>query len=102
MEMLSIAEVARQLHVSRQRAYELAARGRIPATRMGRRVIVPRAAWDRWCERQVQAALAHCGSEVGGKTSGGGTGAAAIEGANAGVHGATAMERVEGCHASAC
>lgn len=53
-------EVARQLHVSRQRAYELAARGRIPATRMGRRVIVPRAAWDRWCERQVELALARC------------------------------------------
>lgn len=59
MQFMSIPEVAKQLNVTRQRGYQLAAEGRIPCTRMGRRIIVPRTAWDRWCREQIESALAH-------------------------------------------
>jgi excisionase family DNA binding protein len=41
---LSVTEVAKLLGISRALAYELAARGYLPALRLGRRVVVPRVA----------------------------------------------------------
>jgi len=42
--------VARRLQVSRGHAYQLAREGVFPTIRLGRRVVVPRAAFDRWLD----------------------------------------------------
>lgn len=44
---LSITECAKNLGISRNLAYELARTGRLPVLRLGRRLLVPRAALDR-------------------------------------------------------
>jgi excisionase family DNA binding protein len=41
---LSVTEVAKLLGISRALAYELVARGELPALRLGRRVVIPRVA----------------------------------------------------------
>ena len=46
---LTITEAGRQLGVSRNVAYDLAARGELPTLRLGRRrLVVPIAAFERW------------------------------------------------------
>jgi excisionase family DNA binding protein len=42
--VVSVAEAGRLLGVSRAFAYELAARGELPTIRLGRRILVPKAA----------------------------------------------------------
>lgn len=42
--VLTVDEVAKVLRVSRQTAYEAVRRGELPTLRMGRRILVPRAA----------------------------------------------------------
>jgi excisionase family DNA binding protein len=42
--VLSVAEAAELLGISRALAYELAARGELPTLRLGRRIVVPRVA----------------------------------------------------------
>jgi excisionase family DNA binding protein len=42
-----ISEAAKLLGIGRNHAYEAAKRGEIPAIKIGRRVLVPRAALDR-------------------------------------------------------
>lgn len=54
--VLQIPEVARRLGVHPQSAYAAAARGEIPARRIGRRWVVPAAAFERW--------LGHAGSDA--------------------------------------
>ena len=44
---LSVEEAANLLGISRSLAYELAARGELPVLRLGRRIVVPRAALER-------------------------------------------------------
>jgi excisionase family DNA binding protein len=44
---LSIEEVSNLLGISRSLGYELAAQGRIPTVRLGRRIVVARAALER-------------------------------------------------------
>lgn len=44
---LTIEQAAKELGVSRQAGYGAAARGEIPTIRIGRRLLVPRAAFDR-------------------------------------------------------
>lgn len=48
--VLTIAECASLLGVARNTAYSLAARGVIPTLRLGRRIVVPRIAFERWME----------------------------------------------------
>lgn len=43
----TVEEAGELLGVSRNSAYEAAARGEIPTVRIGRRILVPRAAFDR-------------------------------------------------------
>jgi excisionase family DNA binding protein len=43
----SVAETAKLLGVSRNGAYEAIARGQLPSIRIGRRLLVPRAALQR-------------------------------------------------------
>jgi len=44
---LTIAEAARQLGIGRNAAYEAAQSGSLPALRIGRRLLVPKVAFDR-------------------------------------------------------
>ena len=44
----SVKEAAALLGVSSNAAYEAVHRGEIPTIRIGRRILVPRAAFDRW------------------------------------------------------
>lgn len=44
---LSIAEAAKMLGIGRNQAYEAARRGEIPTIRIGRRMLVPAAAFER-------------------------------------------------------
>lgn len=45
--VLTVAEAGRLLGISRNSAYEAVRRGELPAVRIGRRLIVPKAALDR-------------------------------------------------------
>ncbi|MQF69591.1 helix-turn-helix domain-containing protein [SAR202 cluster bacterium AD-804-J14_MRT_500m] len=45
--VLTVDEVAESLGVGRNTAYEAVHRGEIPALRIGRRILVPRAALER-------------------------------------------------------
>lgn len=44
---LSVEDAAYLLHISRGLAYELVARGEIPAIRLGRRIVIPRVALEK-------------------------------------------------------
>ena len=45
--VLTVEEAAKVLRVSRSTAYDAVARGDIPTIRIGRRLLIPRAALDR-------------------------------------------------------
>jgi excisionase family DNA binding protein len=47
---LTVEEVAKALHVSRTLAFQAVHRGEIPSIRVGRRILVPRAALERMLE----------------------------------------------------
>lgn len=49
---LKVPEVAEVLRIARSRAYDLVARGEIPAVRIGRSVRVSRNDLERWLEGQ--------------------------------------------------
>lgn len=53
---LSVEETAAVLGVSRATAYELVKRQDFPSFRIGNRILVKRAALDRWLEAQPSAA----------------------------------------------
>ncbi|HXY28855.1 MAG TPA: helix-turn-helix domain-containing protein [Acidimicrobiales bacterium] len=44
--VLTVEEAAYLLNISRTLAYELVARGELPALRLGRRIVIPRATLD--------------------------------------------------------
>ncbi len=44
---LTIEEAAKELGVGRNQAYEAAHKGEIPTVRIGRRILVPRVAFER-------------------------------------------------------
>jgi excisionase family DNA binding protein len=69
-DFMTVAEVAQRLRITPKRAYVVLAAGKAcPVTRIGRRVLVPRAAWDTWYSRHVERALAAC--EEGGRMQAG-------------------------------
>ena len=47
---LTVAETAARLGLGRNATYEAIRRGEIPALRVGRRLLVPVAALDRWLQ----------------------------------------------------
>jgi excisionase family DNA binding protein len=49
--VVTITEAAQLLGISRGLAYELARVGQLPSLRLGRRLVVPRAALLTWLER---------------------------------------------------
>jgi excisionase family DNA binding protein len=44
----TVPEVGRRLGIGRKQAYDAAKRGDIPTIRIGRRVLVPKPAFERW------------------------------------------------------
>ena len=46
--LLTVSEAAHVLRISRNLAYELIAQDRLPHVRLGRRILVPRVAIERW------------------------------------------------------
>lgn len=56
--LLRAADVAHELGVTTGRVYQLIAAGEIPALRIGGRVRIPRAEWERWISERVTAAAA--------------------------------------------
>jgi excisionase family DNA binding protein len=55
---LSVPEVARLMGLSVARCYQLVGERRLPHIRRGRRILVPRDAWQRWVTEQADRALA--------------------------------------------
>lgn len=55
---LSVPQVARIIGASEARTYDMVAAGMLPAIRLGRRVRIPRAAFDAWAARMSEQALA--------------------------------------------
>ena len=53
---LRVGEVAELLGLSRCRIYQLVASRELPSTRVGGRLVVPRAAFDRWVARKADVA----------------------------------------------
>jgi excisionase family DNA binding protein len=56
-DFMTAAEAAERLGVSVARVYQLARESRLPHIRRGRRLLIPKAAWQEWLTRQVQVAL---------------------------------------------
>ena len=54
--VFTVEEVAQLLRVSRAFAYELLTRGELPCIRLGRRILVPRRALERFIEERPAAA----------------------------------------------
>lgn len=51
----SVAEAAAEIGISESHAYRLVAAGELPSIRLGRRIVVPKAALAEWLAKQVQA-----------------------------------------------
>jgi excisionase family DNA binding protein len=51
----TVEEVARMLGIGRVQAYEAAKRGDFPTIRMGKRILIPRAAFDRFLDGEPEA-----------------------------------------------
>ena len=50
-KVMTVIEAAKELGISKGSAYEAARTGEIPTIRIGRRLIVPRAAFERMLEQ---------------------------------------------------
>jgi excisionase family DNA binding protein len=55
-ETITVQEAGRRLGISRNTAYECAARGEIPTLRLGKRLVVPIKAFNRILEQGAGAA----------------------------------------------
>jgi excisionase family DNA binding protein len=51
--LLTVPETAKLLRISRNLAYELVARGELPAVRLGRVIRIPRAALNDWVKESA-------------------------------------------------
>ena len=57
-KVLTVVEAAKELGISKGSAYEAARSGQIPTIRIGRRLIVPRAAFERMLEQAGERGVA--------------------------------------------
>lgn len=57
-QTMTVEEAAEVLGISRNLAYELVQRGELPSLRLGRRVVVPRAAMERLLGVEANEAVA--------------------------------------------
>ena len=51
--VLTVAEAARLLRISRNTCYELVAQGRLPHVHLGRRILIPRFGLEEWIAREA-------------------------------------------------
>lgn len=51
--LLTVEQAAKMCQISRGLAYELIARGELPAVRLGRVIRIPRGGLEQWIERQA-------------------------------------------------
>ena len=51
--VLTVAEAARLLCISRNLAYELIRQGQLPHVRLGRRILIPRFGLEEWIAREA-------------------------------------------------
>ncbi len=51
--MLTVEEAASLLRISRNKAYQLLAEGRLPHIRLGRRRLIPRLGLEQWIAREA-------------------------------------------------
>jgi excisionase family DNA binding protein len=58
---LEVPDVARAMHKSRSRVYQLIRAGHLPAVRVGGSIKIPLGAWHAWQAGLTAAALAHAG-----------------------------------------
>jgi excisionase family DNA binding protein len=68
--VLTVERTAALLGISRTLAYELIGRGDLPAVRLGRRIVVPRAAIDRLVADATSARSAHLADRSASSSSG--------------------------------
>ena len=52
MELLTVAETAKLLRLSRSQVYVLAAKKQIPHIRVGKRIVIPKTALESWLTKQ--------------------------------------------------
>jgi excisionase family DNA binding protein len=57
-KVMTVMEAAAELGISKGSAYEAARTGKIPTIRIGRRLIVPRAAFERMLDQAGEAKVA--------------------------------------------
>ncbi len=55
-EVLTVPEVAKTLGIGRNSAYELIRQHKLPALRLGRRIVIPRVALQRFLDQAGQLA----------------------------------------------
>jgi excisionase family DNA binding protein len=60
--LLTVPEACRYLRISRNTAYDLVARGHLPAIRLGRKILIPRLALEAWVEQAITLAAHAPGS----------------------------------------
>ena len=53
-EVLTVSELAKTLGIGRNSAYELIRQHKLPALRLGRRIVIPRVALQRFLEQAGQ------------------------------------------------
>ena len=63
--LLTIEEAARYLRLSRAKVYSMAARGELPAVKMGRSVRIRRERLDAWLDAPVFPLIVHAPSGIG-------------------------------------
>jgi excisionase family DNA binding protein len=56
-DFMAASEAAQRLGVSVARVYQLAREERLPHVRRGRRLLIPRAAWETWLAMRCEEAL---------------------------------------------
>lgn len=52
-ELMTVAEAATELRISRDGCYDLVRRGKLPHVRIGRAIRIPRAQLARWVETNI-------------------------------------------------
>jgi excisionase family DNA binding protein len=56
--LMTVSELAEELHIGRARAYELVADGHVPSIRLSeRRIRIPRHAFEAWLVAQAEVAI---------------------------------------------
>lgn len=61
---MTVEEVGMALGISRPKAFELASRSDFPVIRIGKRIVVPIDAFQKWMEKQTAPALANAGAQA--------------------------------------